>query len=243
MVSVPGDRTTLEHNSRMLEGDPNDYELVNELAWIEPVTKLSTFKNKIKATPNLFQFAQLSTNINVYSWPENPNWNSSDRLIGTSVLLIDRLKFDQLNAELGPRKKVNVIMVGFDESQGAEYGEYQKSAYIGGKKNDLIITFGGGSKHKPANWCVVFGWTESELVKKNIETILLTNPINDDILSLLGTEVIKNYEIKDWSKFDYIKISPPSSVYFIFIIIMIISQIIGYIICHKNEIEKDYFNR
>lgn len=236
--SVPGIRHTFNHNSHMIEGDPNDYVTdKSKTQWIEPCTKTAYFENKIKATPNLFQFVKVPTNIQVYPWPENPNWNRSDRLIGTASILIDNLKFDQMNSILGPLKKVNVIIIGFG-NKDESYAEYQQAKYIGGKKNDLVVCFGGGSRLKGADWVKVFGWTESELVKRNLETIFLTNPINDDILPIITKEIKLNYKIKDWHKFDYIVVRPPDWIYPLFLVILFLIQSGLYIYFHLNDNSK-----
>ena len=239
-VSVAGDRTTSEHNSRMLEGDPNDYQARNISNWIEPVTKEVAFENRIKATPNLFSYSAVPTNIPVYNWPNNPNWNVSDRVMGTAIGMIHTLKFDQLNARLGAAKKVNLIIIGFGD-KSEDMGHYQESKFIGGRKNDLVITYGGGSTTNHAAWCYVFGFTEQNIVKQNIETILLTNPINDDILSKIETEVGLNYRIEDWTKFNYISIEPATWIYFWYFGLMILIQVGLYTFFHLKDLS-DVFN-
>src|ERR1051326_3493002 len=79
---VPGDRTTSEHNSRMIGGDPNDYVADNKTGWVEPVTTTKSFENRIKAAPTVFSYVKVPTNINVFSWPENRNPFHSDRVLG-----------------------------------------------------------------------------------------------------------------------------------------------------------------
>lgn len=226
------------HGGFRISGDNSIYAVNNTTGYIYPVTKLISFENKIKAVPNLFQFSKIATNISVFSYPPNYDWERSDRLVGTASVLIDQTKFDQLNSVVGPRKKCNVILVGFGQKP-AIYGDYQQSSWLNGRKNDLVICFGGGSKTTPASWSKVFSWSESDICKKNIETILLTNPINDSILPLVQNEIVKNYTIKDWSKFDYIKVSPRPWVYGLYITLMIISQVILHIVFHYNETDKN----
>src|SRR5690606_7368042 len=189
---VNGGKQNTHHGGHFDSGDNNVYVTPNETGFIYPAIITKSFKNRIKATPNIFQFAKIPTNVTVYPYPHNGCWNESDRLFGTAAILINKFKFDQFNASLGPLKKVNVIMIGFG-GKDAMYGQYQEAAYIGGKKNDLVICYGGGSKQESAQWAYVFSWSEKDIVKRNIETILLNNPINDDILPLIGNEIKKNY--------------------------------------------------
>lgn len=218
-------------------GDRNIYSAYNNTGYVYPVTTTKHFENRIKAAPTVFSFSKVPTNISVYPWPENPDWMHSDRLVGTASVLVNHYKWDCMNTSLGPRKRVNVILVGFGDVP-TDYGQYQQAKWIGGKKNDLVICFGGATRTETAKWTYVFGWTESELVKKNLQTLLLDHPINDDLIFLIAEEVSKNYVIKDWHKFDYITLDPPTWSYWVFFIFMILTQGGLYIYFHKNEFSK-----
>ena len=233
--SVPGRRTTSDHNSKMIDVDPNDYVADNKTKWIEPATTIKHFENKIKAAPSLFSFSKVPTNIAVYPWPSNPDWNRSDRVMGTAQSMIDPLKWDQLNAVLGASKKVNLIVIGFPADKGVNIAKWQEAKWIGGKKNDLVICFGGGSKTQPAEWAYVFGWTEKNIVKLDIQDLFTKYPINNDLLPHIQGEVIESYVTKDWHKFDYIKIEPPSWSYWVYLIVMGFTQAGLYFWFNVNE--------
>lgn len=233
---VEGRRRTGEHNSKMIAGDPNDYRASNKTGWIEPVTKIGTWENKIKAAPSVFSFAKVPTNAPVFDWPKNNNPWVSDRILGTAKKYVNQYEWDKLNADLGPKKQVNLIIVGFD-SNDSTLGQYQQAKWIGGKKNDLVITYGGDGK-APV-WAFSFGWTESELCKRNIETYLMRNGIDSGFYAFLRDEIIKNYKIKDWHKFDYIRVEPPTSAYVWFIIVLALVQTGLWVFFHKNEIDKE----
>lgn len=220
-----------------VSGDDNIYSVNDDSGYVYPVTTTKRFENRIKAAPTVFSFSKVPTNILVYAWPENPDWMHSDRLLGTASVLVNHYKWDCMNTSLGPRKRVNVILVGFG-NQSSDYGQYQQAKWIGGKKNDLVICFGGASKGQPAQWSYVFGWTESELVKKNLQSLLVQHPIDDSIIPLIADEVAQNYVIKDWHKFDYITIDPPTWSYWVYFIFMILTQSGLYIYFQKNEFDK-----
>ncbi len=232
---------TGDHLGYKFSGDDSIYTTENQTGYIYPVTKTTTFTNKIKAAPTVFSFPKVPTNINVYEWPRNNDWMNSGRLLGTAAIFFDNYKFDCLNSELGPLKKVNLIIVGFGNKE-EEIAHYQQAKWIGGKKNDLVICF-SGSKGKPANWCYVFGWTEKEIVKQNIQTIFLNNAVNNDILPLLAVEIKKNYIIKDWNKFSYITITPPTWSYYLYLILLTVTQIALYIWFNHADVFGDFNGR
>lgn len=233
---VRGNRTTSEHNSRMIAGDPNDYIAVNKNHWIEPVSKTVSFENRVKAAPSLFSFGIVPTNISVFSWPETKDLFTTDRLLGTARQKISVLEWDQLNAVLGTAHKINLIMVGFPSGTPSDYGKWQEAKWIGGKKNDLVICFAAGEN---VEWVYVFGWTEKAIIKKNLESLLFDHPINSSIIPKIKDEVVLNYQIKDWKKFDYITIEPPTWSYWVFAIVLTVTQILLYIFFHKNDMDKN----
>lgn len=234
--SVAGDRRTGEHASRMIDGDPNDYIGINIKSWVEPVTDNRTFENRIKSAPSVFSFVQPPTNSHVFIYPENSDVFQSDRVLGHAKGKINLLLWDQLNAKLGAVKKVNLIIIGW-KNESSQISEFQRSKWIGGKKNDLVLCYGIDDSDSII-WTKVFGWSESEICKRNLETILLDNDINKDILALIETEVVDNYKIKDWKKFDYISIEPQTRHFVWFFVIMIITQSCLYAYFSMNDFEK-----
>jgi hypothetical protein len=220
----------------MIGGDPNDYYAYRKTDWIEPVTTLKRWTNKVKAAPSVFSFIEVPTNVPVFNYPQNKDEWHSDRLLGLAKGDINLFKFDCMNARIGAAKKVNIIMIGFDSSDSM-LAEYQQAKYIGGKKNDIVLCYGKG-------WTRVFGWTDSELVKENLQTILLKNTINDDILPLIEKEIVKNYKIKDWTQFDYLSVEPTTNHYIWFFIIMFVIQTTLYIAFSVYDIDiADMFDR
>lgn len=230
-----GGKQNFHHGGTHVKGDRNIYATYNRTGFIRPITTTKSFENRIKAAPSVFSFIKVPTNINVYPWPENGNVWRSDRVLGTAKKVINIYEWDKLNSELGPIKQINLIIIGF-ESKDATLGQYQQAKFIGGRKNDLVITFGG----RPSNpdWVYVFGWTESELVKVNIQEELYFSGINTNTIPFIKDEVKKNYKIKDWSKFSYISIEPRPSYYYWHIGFMILIQGGLWFWFHVNEFDK-----
>jgi len=227
--------TETPHKSGFDSGDRNIYVAYNKSGYVYPVTGMRTWKNKIKASPSVFSFVKVPKNIPVYEYPPNEDWLKSDRLMGN--VPVNLLEFDRMNTRLGSLKKVNVIIIYFG-NKDSSIAKWQQAKYIGGKKNDLVICY-GGQKSDKADWAFCFGWTEKEIVKRNLETIFLDNKIDSGIIKNIEQEVRKNYTIKDWHKFDYITIYPPTWSYWVLIILMIISQGVFWYWATRNEFGKD----
>lgn len=227
-ISAPGYRPHFD------SGDKNDYSLVNINNWYQPMHVTKNWSNKIKACPSVFSFPTISNDSKAYDYPENNNLFMSDRLLGEAKSLINVYNFDCMNARLGPAKKVNVIIIVYASDCDNQVAQEQEAKWIGGKKNDLVLCCGDF----PSKWSYVFGWTDETLVKRNLETILLLNNVDNKILPLIENEIIKNYNIKDWHQFDYLTIDPPTWSYIVLLITMIITQGILWVFFHFNNYNK-----
>jgi len=224
-------------------GDKNTYSVNNNTGYLMPVNIHKSFENRVKAAPSLFSFAPIPKDAKVYPYPKNDNIFRSDRLVGNASNYISALEMDRLNARLGGDKKVNIILVGFDKGTDPMNAVFQQSAWIGGKKNDIVICYGGGDGNNPPQWVRTFGWTEEELCKQNLNTLLLKHPINNDVLDIIETEVRKNYRIKDWSKFDYITVEPPTWSYIVYFIMLPMVQIGFWVFAYQNEYQKSFIHQ
>lgn len=233
-VQSEGKQST-RHGGHRHTGDNSIYVTHNRTGVIWPVTTWKTFENRIKAAPSVFSFVKPPTGTVVFPYPENTSLFVSDRVIGQAKSYINLNKWDQLNSRLGPTKRVNLIAVGFD-SNDSQLSQAQESMWLGGRKNDLVLTF--GIKDKKVQWARVFGWTESDICKRNIETIILGQLGTPTFLTSLEREVANNFKKKDWHKFDYISIQPTTGHIIFFIVTTIITQTGLYIYFFFNDISK-----
>jgi hypothetical protein len=221
-------------------GDPNIYVVRNALGYIYPTVAWKPFENRIKAAPSLFSYVKVPENIPIFSYPEHGSgWVHSDRLKGAHS--IDILEWDRMNSRLGPTKKVNVIACNFGTAE-AMMGKWQEAAWVGGRKNDLVICYGESGTAEQAGkptWAYVFGWTEKNEVKRTLEQIVLENGLYPESLPLIEKEIIQNYTIKDWSKFDYITIDPPTWAYWVMVIVLVVTQGGYWFWAYSNDFEKE----
>ena len=181
------------------------------------------FSNRIKAAPSVFSYAKVSPTSGVFEYPFVPDGAPppTGRLLGLAVQ-IGGWDWDILNAELGPRKQVNLICIGFGDKDSS-VAHLQEAHWIGGKKNDLVLCFGGPDPANPS-WAYCFGWTEDPLVRRDLESLLVSHVIDPTIIPMIKQEVLDNYKRKDWHSFDYITVEPPGWVYTVEILVILLTQ-------------------
>ena len=132
-------------------GDHNIYVSHNNTRCIVPVSEMRRFENRIQAAPTVFSFAKVPTNVPVYKYPVSDDWFVSERMLGAAKNTIDIRAFDEMSARLGPSPiEVNLIFVGF-MNQPEEIGLQQQAAWIGGKKNDMVVCYGVGKDQRHAS--------------------------------------------------------------------------------------------
>jgi len=219
--AVLGSRPSFDH------GDRFDYIVNNETNYIQPVVVPKKYINRLKHSTSLFTYKEEKQTI---PYPNVTNYFISNRLLGSAKSQFNQLDFDRMNARLGPMKKVNIIFVGFASSDNT-LGHQIETQWQGGKKNDLVICYG-------KNWAYCFGWTEHDIVKRNLESLFLVPTINNTMLSRIESEVRTNYILKDWNKFNYVDINFPLWTYIVCIIIMVLIQVVYFIFALNNNSRK-----
>jgi hypothetical protein len=226
------------HKADFAKGDPNDYQVVNKSGVLIPANDTYAFENRIKAAPSVFSYHSVPKTAKVFEYPVSRSWRRSARLVGTAANEFSIGAWDSMNSELGPLKKVNLIVVGFPEDADSSLAHDQEAKWIGGKKNDVVICYGGPRMDGKPAWSYVFGWTDSTLIKSNLETLFIDNAPSNDLLCQIKTEVLANYKIKDWSQFDYITVEPPWWSFIILMAAMAAAQAGWYWFANTNDMKK-----
>ena len=196
------------YKSGFESGDHNIYVCNNISNYMVPISENRTFTNRIKGSKTVWNYPEVPSDVKVFEYPKTSDWFRSNRLLGSAKTTISIDKFDEMCARIGPAKQANVILVGFDGNSTIEMGNYQESKWIGGKKNDIVVCYGGADSKRPT-WVHVFSWTEKDICKINIRNIFMNNSVDDSILPLLEKEIYETFARKHFSDFDYISIAPP----------------------------------
>jgi hypothetical protein len=162
---------------------------------VYPVHLSKTWKNPLKGTDSITLGPEISdeeaAELGLHEYPEVNNPFTSSRVIGAPV---DTYEWDQMCALLGPDKKVNVILIYFGSS-GLEIAVKQRDYWRNGSKNDLVLCYGDG-------WSYVFGWSETELVKQELQSLLLDSEVNNELLPEIDRILRADFTRHDWHKYD-----------------------------------------
>lgn len=236
VASQPG------HRPNFHRGDRNDY--ISQVphvmeAHLIPVNITKTWSNKLKVNPHtLFSFLDVSDeevrahNLMPYPYDSNPLSSSRIRTLNSSITTY---QWDQFNSYVGPLKKVNVFLIEFSEDSTIETGHLQQSLWRNGKKNDLVICVGGPQDNR---WSYVFGWSDSELAKSNIQSIILENELTPEIIPMLTNEIVRNYQIFDWSQLDHLPVPVPLWGVGVAFLVTLLGQFFFYWFTFTNDVKE-----
>lgn len=150
------------------------------------------------------------------------NWRASQRLLGRARDDFSVAAWDALNAELYPEVGVNLIAIGFDDESSIAH--WQEARWSGGKRNDLVLCYGPIGQDGAPAWTYCFGWSEDELVRRNLESLLLSAPPGDALLAPLKEEVLANYRPRTWPAIAYLAVPVPPGAFRTLCLIMLVLQ-------------------
>lgn len=133
--------------------------------------------------------------------------------------------------QLGPQKQANIIVL-FVNTNDPNYEFALRAAWLGGKKNDIIVVL-GATEYPKIDFARVMSWTDKEIFKvklrdelTDMETIDRVKII-ESIRTLTATE-FKRKSMKDFAYLDN-EIDPPNWVIWLTFIIIILSPgIVGF---------------
>ncbi len=197
----------------------------------EPTTVEHAYTNYIKASPDsLFRHQGLVEKFKttIPRYPEVYDYYRMHRLILVGQYSPDdphiRLKSEwddglaQLNAEVGRPKQANIIIV-IAKDLPQEYYFALEEAWIGAKKNDIVVVMGVDYLDKDSKyaasfalnptWVAVMAWTTQEIFKVKLrDDIMTAGPIVPNVvLDILRRDITQYYVRKPMADFEYLEAS------------------------------------
>ena len=179
-----------------------------------PVALAKPYDNYIKAAPfSLFnehrEVEKLFTS-KIPGYPQNVyDYHYVDRVLSVGVPIPDirqwNIELALLLRSLGPEKQVNMILV-FVDTNDPNYANALNRAWLGGKKNDVVVII-GSTAYPKIDWVRVLSWTDEKLLLVQLRDDLLGQKTvdKDKILSIMGKHVQSTFKRKNMKDFEYLK--------------------------------------
>lgn len=211
------------------------------------------FRNYIKAAPDTLFRHQGLMNKFAHVIPQYPNqiydYYRLDRTVVVNGSLSDTKQWNEdlskINRDIGKPVGVNMIVV-FAFNQPREYFYALQQAWIGGKKNDVILVIGTNSQ-KQVQWAEVMAWTTNEMFKVKLrDRIQDLKEINrSEIITALKEETQSRFKRRSMEDFAYLEssITPSVTEWMIGLIIGVVAAIIMGIVMHREDIFNEDYRR
>ena len=195
----------------------------------QPVSDTHRFENFIKATPHsLFNAATANKDKFVKLIPEYPSkiydYQYIDRVfaMGVNVPIQKKLNHElaMILRQLGPNKQANaiVVIVGTGDQS---YIHALESAWLGGKKNDVVVII-GTTNYPDIAWVEIMSWTKEELFKVQLrDAIYDLKKIDTSVIKTMDEHIGRSFVRRPWKDFDYLEKDVEPSVKVLFIILFI----------------------
>jgi hypothetical protein len=202
----------------------------------DPTSVEHSYENYLKASPDSILLTRGSRqDFTIPEYPQVFDLYNITRFIPVGVSDPKFAKWDilldDLNADLGSKKQVNIIVIVVKESS-LEWVESLKEKWIGGKKNDFIVVI-GAPEYPKIQWVSVVSWSDSEDAKIAVRNRLLDLGVVDGekIISIIHEEVASKFVRKEMKDFEFLKanIQPSSEAQeFIFVFTIILQLVLTY---------------
>jgi len=184
----------------------------------EPTAVEHRFKNYIKGAPGTILKKQGLVEKYKGLIPQYPRTYDLYRIrrvlpAGVEVPGAARMDavLDEINARLGRPKQVNMIVV-VTAAADRGYIHALEEAWLGGKKNDLVLVVGAPDYPKIA-WAGVMSWTKVENLKLSLRDAVedMGTFDGDRVMALLEREVSEKFIRRPMADFEYLSssIQPP----------------------------------
>jgi hypothetical protein len=202
-------------------------------------SKVVDYKNYIKAVPEtLFKPVSKEAKEKFAKWiPKYPqsiyNFYSMDRVVAAGLTIPDLANWNHLLSEklktLGPARQANAVFV-ITKTDDPNYFYALQDAWMGGKKNDIVVVIGAPSFPQRASWVRVMALTDSDIFKVELRDALLELPelTANSVMDTFAAHAMsfKRKSMKDFAYLDA-EIDPPTWVLAL-IVVLIIAAYAGF---------------
>ena len=201
----------------------------------EPFAKEHMYTNYIKGAPesvlNVAQHlaskpAQFANMIPAYPHHVQDYYRLNRALtVGVPVPDLQQWSNDisTMLKQLGPQKQANVITV-FVNTADPSYEYALRSAWLGGKKNDIVVII-GTTEYPKIDFIRVMSWTDKEIFKVKLRDTLqeMETIDREKFIEAIRLTTLEDFKRKSMKDFEYLdnEIDPPDWVVILAVILLV----------------------
>jgi len=215
----------------------------------EPAAAAHHYANYVKASPDsLFRHQGIAERY-AAKIPPYPgkvfDYYRVNRVVTVGYELSDKAAWErdlsELNADLGSKKQVNVALV-VTAGLPTEFFYGLEQAWVGGKKNDLIVVI-GSKDAGTIDWVDVMAWATDPIVKVRLRDDLLSVGVleREKVVAAIRDDVARYYQRKPMADFKYLtaSITPTTTEWIVSMLIELVIAVGLVWVCKTNDVFGD----
>jgi hypothetical protein len=210
----------------------------------EPTSVPHHFVNYLKANPDtiLRQKGHLEKFPDVPEHPKVYDYYRARRVIPYGISVTDLnawdTALDNINADLGSKKQVNMILL-LSKNKPYEYVYAVEEKWIGGKKNEAILFINTDSDGK-IDWAKVVSWSKEKRFDVQLESDihdLETLSING-VMGAIRTNISKNFVRRPMEEYKFLaaRVTPTTTQWVIALILNLAISIGVGVVLHREDL-------
>lgn len=182
----------------------------------QPVARERTYTNYVQAVPeSLFHQRNLDAPHlpAIPAYPDVYDYHYANRVLAVGMNVPEQAQWNNelalLLRKLGPQKQANVIIIVVNTADSS-YRHKLEAAWLGGKKNDVVIMLGTTDGGKTLAWVDVMTWAlnkGNELFHVRLRDELkgIGTLDRERILAAVGSKVMAHYDRPQMADFAYLR--------------------------------------
>lgn len=215
-----------------IDGDAQEYVWNRTEQTAYTLTYSHSYKNKIQSSRSIFNFTKITEKeadtLGLYHYPKIIEYDQTPILSSNySVPVNQERAVRYTNGYYGAKYQFRMYVLLFPYDKGVEISELQRSYWVGGNKNELVVCLGmKDSTH--VGWCNAFSWCDSPKLELVTEQYFAER----DTLDLVSySNVIRSglnqgdWVRKEFEDFKYIRPELSNTQYIVLLIVLLLYNI------------------
>jgi hypothetical protein len=177
----------------------------------DPVADTHSYTNYLKGAEQSLFHKKVEV-LNPLPVPEYPSdiydYHYINRTLAVGLTVPDLPKWNRMISEalreVGPKKQANFVVV-IAKTGALNYADKVESAWLGGKKNDVIVVI-GAPEYPKIEWVRILSWSDKQDLKVFLRDAIYDIGVVDPekIVPVMVSETSKRFKRKEMKDFEYL---------------------------------------